>query len=492
MATLPEPSEPDEPKEKLQNVGSNSTVLSEDVDGIIHVGGDENSSEGCCKQQPMVTLAKYANHAMMGEEDCNAMLDTLDSCVACAEGVDLQTQYEDKIDGSLSMNVSTETHVAHALSEKEAALIRLQIMEEEKKRSRKGQKKDVAKEMLENGKTGKPYDNMMDAYNLCGFDDSVSAWECQSPSDQNKKATISKTASSETNSQSGMPPLCGGFLTEQQDQDLIRSFSQATLKITNMPEKSPKSANTEHCAVCFDQPHQREVESALLRSFAIMPCCGGGGSEKLSSIKICTACILLLCSPTSDGKDRVGKCPHCRAWIKVTNHEAKADDVENPSLGNIESDLSKSRSFNVADIVISKIEESGQCSVCNQVKDHLVDNSVCDACYLGRRRPLLYECEQCHNSQRIPHPMYRYQPTIDTFGKTSWTCQANCKNFTKWRILPDQINLIPVGDSPLEWAENNLEIARIRVIEARRNIVASKSRGPVIEKHKGPESCIIS
>ena len=93
-------------------------------------------------------------------------------------------------------------------------------------------------------------------------------------------------------------------------------------------------------------------------------------------------------------------------------------------------------------ITISKVNLSGECKICCQEKEHLVDDgTICDACFIGRTNPLLYECEKCHKTQKIPYPLYRYQSYMDQYGEKCWRCHSGECNpqFTKWRILPDQI-----------------------------------------------------
>ena len=234
--------------------------------------------------------------------------------------------------------------------------------------------------------------------------------------------------------------ICG-----QDDLDDARTTLHCTTGAsTSIPVKRTAAASpipaSLHCAICLEEVENFQNTAV---TFCHLPCCGSQGREARSSTKVCTACMLLLSSPTSDGSCRIGRCPRCRSWIVVKE----------------------------AGLSIEAVENAGQCLVCNQVKEHLVEPHVCDACFLGRRRPLYYECKECHAPQRIPHPMYRYQPSVDSFGNTSWACQGQCKIFTMWRILPDQVRYIPAGDAPEEWGDDYLETARERVMEARRNML---------------------
>jgi len=443
-----------------------------------HQAQEKNCNEGQESDTPILALTKYANHEItLGEEDCSAMLDTLESCVACAEGANFQTQYEERIEGAMYQK-SRRAVEPHGLSEKEAALIRFQILGEKKKRLNRGQKKSRSKNEIINSLIFKGNQYM------CGVD-STSLTQCNcnmSPEiNKNSKNSIpfvtSQTATKDK--RYSAPITC--FRDQRQDQEASK------LPLSENPDLSRDDDNntggTDTCSVCFNQ--------FTLKSFAHLPCCGTQRGENRSSIQVCSTCILLLCTPTSDRDARVGRCPRCRAWITVTVHEKPMLKTMKTAAEEYSSDFNQvsghSDNFSAITVIQNKIV--GQCSICNQVKDHLVDNGICDSCYLGQRCPLLYECEQCTNSQLIPHPMYRYQPASNQFGRTSWKCQATCKNFTKWRVLPDQVNLIPAGDSPREWGENTLELSRIRVMEARRDMVVVKASDSAVEFEQTRDSC---
>jgi hypothetical protein len=320
----------------------------------------------------------FAEHTLVPASDCDAVLDTMENCVACVDGAHDQHRYEQHL----------ETR-AHGLDADEVAQVRLQAMEDSQHNLSAG-----AWDLAD--------------LNICGTDDFEDA-----------KTTLEQTTS--------------------QQQKVVRRAASPT----------PPSL---HCAICYNDVHNFQNTAV---TFCHLPCCGSEGREERSTQKVCTACIQLLSSPTSDNSKRIGRCPRCREWIVVKE----------------------------SGLVISTIQQQGQCQVCNQVKGCLVEENVCDACFLGRRRPLFYECEQCHYPQRIPHPMYRYQDSPEKFGSTSWACQGPCQIFTMWRILPDQVRYIPVGDAPEVWNIDTLETARERVMEARRNmhqLGTPKSGGCVI------------
>ena len=51
----------------------------------------------------------------------------------------------------------------------------------------------------------------------------------------------------------------------------------------------------------------------------------------------------------------------------------------------------------------------------------------------------------------IPHPMWRYQPGPAEFGHASWACHVACGDYTKWRVLPSDLPLVPLADAPESW-----------------------------------------
>eukprot|EP00521_Asterionellopsis_glacialis_P016340 CAMPEP_0195300964 /NCGR_PEP_ID=MMETSP0707-20130614/28500_1 /TAXON_ID=33640 /ORGANISM="Asterionellopsis glacialis, Strain CCMP134" /LENGTH=322 /DNA_ID=CAMNT_0040363793 /DNA_START=176 /DNA_END=1144 /DNA_ORIENTATION=- len=285
------------------------------------------------------------------------------------------------------------------------------------------------------------------------------------------------------------------------DESPSQRLKSSPAASTSLLDQEPDIDGPPSCAICFDEAGGTTPESLHSTvTFCHLPCCGSNGREETSTTKICTACILLLTSPTNasstvsgitpttnyseenddddDDDDlkkpsppltrRIGRCPRCRHWIAVSSD----------TLGIVTR--------------IEAIHHAGKCKICNQEKEFLVQQNkkeqVCDACFLGRRRPLIYECEQCHATQRIPHPMYRYQPSLQEFGKNSWACQGLCQNFTMWRILPQQAKYIPPGDTPESWCDDYLEVARERVREARRGI----ARQHDAKSSDAAASCVIS
>jgi hypothetical protein len=335
----------------------------------------------------------------LADDDCNStVLESMDSCVAFVEGAELQHHFEESMGNMELIESPIITGSCGELSPREAAMIRLQISQ-----NQTGELPTLSTL------------NDLDLLNICGSDDVADG------------ARAMPTAANEP----GTDTWLGRFGSSQGDAVATPLGVDETL--TEEPLQ---------CAICFDEA----LASSNTITFARFPCCGH--ADESSTIKICTSCVLVLTNPTSDGESRVGRCPRCRSWIVV-------------------------RVLSLAqhnEMQISAVSAAGTCRICNQVKDHLVDQEACDSCFLGLRYPLLYECDSCHTTQRIPHPMYRYQKSPEDFGNVTWACQGRCGSFSHWRIRADQVESIPMGDAPREWGENYLAAARARVVSARNQL----------------------
>ncbi|EEH57116.1 uncharacterized protein MICPUCDRAFT_47417 [Micromonas pusilla CCMP1545] len=149
-----------------------------------------------------------------------------------------------------------------------------------------------------------------------------------------------------------------------------------------------------------------------------MPCCDRDGA----TMAFCVGCVDIICS---QGPGGVGRCPKCRALVRRSNDGARG--------------------------VFVGAELHGTCRMCLQSRTIVdVERNVCDACELGARHALWYECRACAATQRIPHPMWRYQPSAATFGNVTWACQR-CGDYTNWRVHPDDADGVPLGDAPESW-----------------------------------------
>jgi len=164
------------------------------------------------------------------------------------------------------------------------------------------------------------------------------------------------------------------------------------------------------CSICF-------IEQLPQRDFIKMPCCYIEGS----STQYCKSCIEIIAQTGFDG--RIGKCPTCSTSYKIENG-----------------------------VVVQSLMTEGICSMCRQMKGIVdKDRRFCDACLLGCNYSFKYECDRCHLIQTIPHPMWRYQETPNTFGTATWACHRRCSDYTHWKIVAEDISNIPHQLCPESW-----------------------------------------
>jgi hypothetical protein len=133
-----------------------------------------------------------------------------------------------------------------------------------------------------------------------------------------------------------------------------------------------------------------------------------------------------------------------------------------------------------------------RCAVCNQVRPVVARGrgrgqqavALCGACSVGVRQPLRYECQGCGETQRIPHPMYRYQDDgPHAFGNNTWACHSGrCLNqpgnnggFTRWRVVAEDVGRVPPEEAPDSWGRREEWLARVR--RQRRLEAATGGRG---------------
>ena len=362
------------------------------------------------------------------DPECDDALETMESFVGCVEGVDGQHAYEEKmIEHNKHKKAAMEQH---ALNDVEAAMIRHHIEERDDSAA-------VHKQQDQQMDDSNIPD--MDILNLCGNDDDLD--------DAQDTFVIQVTQDVIS---------CADII----DEDLLVPRRDTEVRDGII---IGQDINALTCAICFDEA-LKGGDIALNRvKFANLPCCGGRQQASSDTfIKVCTSCILVLTSPSTTGSHRIGRCPRCLDWIKV---QIPAEvDGKNTSVAAVGTGLT-----------VQKILASGPCLICNQEKEHLVENGeVCDSCFLGRRQPLKYECQQCHHHQNIPHPMYRYQETKDSFGNVTWACQGKCGRFAQWRILPEELHRIALGDAPKSWGTDYIKIARRRVAILRADLKDNK------------------
>lgn len=385
---------------------------------------DEQNADDCAMFDPSSGTSFDRESILLNTDlldpECEAVLETMDSCVGCIEGVGKQHVYEEKMkEHALQRKIAVEQH---ELSEAEAAMIRLHLMEDRDDNIKQGSETALVSDL--------------DILNLCGNDEDLD--------DAQGRFVIAGT---------NQAVSCSDYV----DEDfLVRRDTAVRDGVAG------QDLNLLQCAICFDEALSGNVSLNRVK-FANLPCCGGAEHERNASfIKVCTSCILVLTTPSSVAQNRIGRCPRCFKWIKVKIPESTDKNV----------------------VTVEKVDTEGQCLICNQHKDHLVENNeVCDSCFLGRRQPLKYECQQCNCIQSIPHPMYRYQKREQDFGNVTWACQGKCGGFTNWKILPEEIHRIPLGDAPTSWGTDYIDIARRRVKILRADLVADKNapKSPVEE-----------
>jgi hypothetical protein len=171
-----------------------------------------------------------------------------------------------------------------------------------------------------------------------------------------------------------------------------------------------KQESQDLCSICYTN------ESSL----QLMPCCGLGDS----SAHYCLKCLQTICYQNNRGS--FGHCPTCRTLIHWS--EGSVHLLE-----------------------LSTQQQIGLCYLCCSTQI-LVERQLCEACLYGSYHSLRYECCSCHQIQRIPHPLWRYQENSFTYGTYQWVChQEGCQQSTYWRVIPDDIILIPLRDIPESW-----------------------------------------
>lgn len=183
--------------------------------------------------------------------------------------------------------------------------------------------------------------------------------------------------------------------------------------IDDEPPQERPAGESFQCAVCWD-----DTSAA---GEARLPCCV---IPAASSTRYCHSCIAVICA---SAPGNVGRCPNCRSYLRIGAGGA-----------------------------IEEADAVDTCTLCQQVRVIVETRGggrlkLCGACSMGQRHTLRYECEQCRRFQRIPHPMYRYQPTPQQFGDVSWACHQRCRAQTHWRVHPEDVLAVPADDAPEGW-----------------------------------------
>ena len=167
---------------------------------------------------------------------------------------------------------------------------------------------------------------------------------------------------------------------------------------------------------------------------ARMPCC----YTPTSTSKYCLECIRHVCRfPELN----VGRCPTCRTYISLLERTNEDEGAWRVVLAN----------------------RRDPCVACRQMRV-IVDPAqrLCEKCSLGLRFLFLYECEQCHRRQRIPHPMFMYQATSDAFSSDTWACHQLCHTQTRWRIIASDARRVPPEHAPASWGTRAAWLQEVR------------------------------
>jgi len=206
--------------------------------------------------------------------------------------------------------------------------------------------------------------------------------------------------------------------------------------IDDEPPQERPAGESFQCAVCWD-----DTSAA---GEARLPCCV---IPAASSTRYCHSCIAVICA---SAPGNVGRCPNCRSYLRIGAGGA-----------------------------IEEADAVDTCTLCQQVRVIVETRGggrlkLCGACSMGQRHTLRYECEQCRRFQRIPHPMYRYQPTPQQFGDVSWACHQRCRAQTHWRVHPEDVLAVPADDAPEGWGMREAWFDAVR--EQRRRDAAPPHR----------------
>eukprot|EP01052_Picozoa_sp_SAG31_P029186 SAG31_NODE_2881_length_4958_cov_3.159086_4_plen_245_part_00 len=189
------------------------------------------------------------------------------------------------------------------------------------------------------------------------------------------------------------------------------------------------------CAICLEP----DLGTPALQR-AEMPCC----ARQSSTIAYCVPCIRIICERAPGS---VGQCPTCRSFVRID------------ATGSVH------RAVQVA-----------QCLLCRQERV-IADEGCCGQCLLGKRLPLRYECERCHQLQRIPHPMWKYQPSPGEYGNDTWACRRRCGSQTRWRVYPADAHYIPPEEAPESWGRRDEWLAAVRAARMQQISQAQASQG---------------
>ncbi len=426
------------------------------------------------------------------------VLESMEECVGCIDGIKEQQTFEENL---LKQAIhQREIAMEHGLSEAEAALIRMQI--DNATTAATGIASSAAngiRSAMENEfSTNIIYPHLEDLLEqVCGVQDSTSSClpsttahsgnegaskvcgggngiSCDLTGKNSLSADLCKGVilPIDTTMPTSLP---GNALVESRQEKTARSLVDVAAEddaLQDSLEEENFSVDADainECAICSDSAFTCDIidhdgstspstkstigstgPTSSLRKpvFCRLPCCENLRGRKHSNFNVCTACILVLTVATKDGVNRVGRCPRCRQWISILTLHSTSAPME-----------------------VRKLQSTGKCGGCHKIASPLIieDPPTCDECFLSEEMSLSYECEDCHQPQKMKSTMYRSQTSAKSFGDEIHMCN-NCKKPTHWRLAEDQLCFIPANDVPEEWGDDFLELARIRVQTARQGI----------------------
>lgn len=194
-----------------------------------------------------------------------------------------------------------------------------------------------------------------------------------------------------------------------------------------MSASPPPPTSSFSCGICLIDDLDRAQHEAQ------MPCC----YTATSTVKYCRDCIRMVCHFAEQNEQNVGKCPTCRQFISI-------------------------ECMGGSDRVI-RAARRDSCVTCRQMRV-IVDpvRRLCEKCSLGTRYLFNYECEGCHRRQRIPHPMFMYQATTDSFSSDTWACHQLCHAQTRWRIVASDARRVPSEHAPESWGTRGVWLSDVR------------------------------
>ena len=198
-----------------------------------------------------------------------------------------------------------------------------------------------------------------------------------------------------------------------------------------MPIAAHAEKESFQCCICLESFF---VESSKLVS---LTCCKPPSAP---CSPLCSQCCVLLAQHGQFAG--VGRCPLCTSYFRLRDPHATP-------------------------VLLEVLKNLQQCRCCKQLRTILDEpRRLCDACVLGQRLCLVYECERCRGAQRIPHPMWRYQPSPTSFSGETWACQR-CSDFTHWRVHATDAWQVPNEDAPESWGRREQWLDEVRALRHR-------------------------